>query len=81
VPGYPPPATSSVQQALSQLSPDDRARAIAQKDCPVTGQPLGSMGKPFRLVLEGKPVFLCCKGCEAALRRKAGEYLSKLKRQ
>src|SRR5205085_434526 len=52
---------------LESLSTADRALAIEQKLCPVTGKPLGSMGTPPRVVVAGKTVFLCCKGCESAL--------------
>ena len=42
-----------------------RSRAgRAQKICPVTGKPLGSMGTPARVVVSGRVVFLCCDGCE-----------------
>ena len=35
----------------------------AQKVCPVSGQKLGSMGKPVKSALDGHTSFLCCKGC------------------
>ena len=47
--------------------------------CPVTGQPLGSMGPPFKVVVQGQTVFLCCDGCEAALRKSPEKYLAKLR--
>jgi hypothetical protein len=60
---------------------DDDERLIArQKLCPVTDEPLGSMGKPVRVVVEGRPVFLCCKGCDAELKRDPKTYLAKLPR-
>ena len=37
--------------------------ARAQRICPVTGQDLGSMGGPIRTEIEGRTVFLCCRGC------------------
>jgi hypothetical protein len=37
--------------------------------CPVTGEALGAMGPPPALTVEGRKVFLCCKGCESALRK------------
>ena len=52
-----------VRTALNQLSPEDRTAAGAQKVCPVTGEPLGSMGMPPKLTLKGEPVFLCCESC------------------
>ena len=59
-------------------SPDDKLLAERQKLCPVTEEPLDSMGGPVKLVVEGRVVFICCKGCEARLRAKPGEYLKKL---
>jgi len=50
--------------ALAKLSKDDRAIAEQQMSCPVTKGRLGSMGTPPKLTIQGKSVFLCCKGCE-----------------
>jgi Cu(I)/Ag(I) efflux system membrane fusion protein len=50
-----------------------------QRVCPVTGEPLDSMGGPVRVVIEGQTVFLCCKHCEPALRKDPGKYLDKLR--
>lgn len=64
--------------SLSDLSRADRALAERQKTCPVTGKKLGSMGTPRRVEISGQVVFLCCKGCEAALRKTPERYLAKL---
>jgi hypothetical protein len=75
----PPSAKADgVQKALRELAPEDFALAVKQKLCPVTGQPLGSMGRPSRAVVEGRIVFLCCEGCEAPLKRSPEKYLAKL---
>ena len=42
------------------------------------GEPLGSMGRPVKLVVDGKPVFICCKACERELRSDAKKYLAKI---
>ncbi len=68
-----------VVKALSQLSDADRVAALAQKVCPVSDKPIGSMGKPPRITVVGQEVFLCCGGCEDALREDASKYLAKLK--
>ncbi len=60
------------------LSPEDRALVERQKTCPVTGKPLGSMGTPERLEVEGRVVFICCSGCESKLRKDPARYLAKL---
>ncbi|MBO0697706.1 MAG: efflux RND transporter periplasmic adaptor subunit, partial [Zavarzinella sp.] len=52
-----------VTAALNKLSPEDRALARAQKFCPVLGTRLGAMGAPVKVMLNGQPVFLCCKNC------------------
>ena len=68
-----------VVKDLSQLSDADRVAALAQKLCPVSDKPLGSMGKPPKLTVEGQEVFLCCDGCEEEVRKDASKYLAKLK--
>jgi hypothetical protein len=63
------PVTSSnkeekIKAALAKLSPEDRALAEEQKFCAVEDEnPLGSMGKPDKVTIEGQTVFLCCAGC------------------
>jgi Cu(I)/Ag(I) efflux system membrane fusion protein len=46
--------------------------------CPVTGKPLGSMGEPVTVEIDGRKVRLCCEGCETPLRKNPSKYLSKL---
>ncbi len=64
-PSTPEDAEQKVTENLAKLPPADRAAAEAQKSCPVlAGSVLGSMGKPVKVTLDGKSVFLCCSGCE-----------------
>ncbi len=63
---------------LAKLSPEDRTRAEEQKVCPVTGEPLGSMGKPQKITVIGKEVFICCAGCEEKLNEEPEKYLAKI---
>jgi RND family efflux transporter MFP subunit len=68
--GKPPTASSSsketrVKAALAKLSDEDRKLVEAQKYCVIEqGNLLGSMGTPVKVVIQGKPVFLCCPSCE-----------------
>jgi hypothetical protein len=62
---------------LDQLAAADRAIARAQKTCPVTKKPLGSMGVPARVEVAGKVVFVCCEGCEGPLTKNPARYLAK----
>ncbi|MCY2987833.1 MAG: efflux RND transporter periplasmic adaptor subunit [Planctomycetota bacterium] len=63
---------------VEQLPEADRPLALAQRICPVTGAPLGSMGVPVKIALRGQPVFLCCKGCSGKAKRSPDEMLKKL---
>lgn len=42
--------------------------ALQQRTCPVTGDLLGSMGKPIKVNVNGRFIFVCCQGCVAAVR-------------
>ena len=66
------------EKELSQLSAADRALAEKQQVCPVSGQPLGSMGKPYKVTVKGQEVFLCCQGCEGEIKENPEKYLAKL---
>jgi hypothetical protein len=69
-------ATGRGKQAPAD--PSDAERIARQKVCPVLGEPLGSMGPPVRVTIEGRVVFLCCKGCEPELRAHPRKYLAKV---
>ena len=57
-------AEKTFTDALAKLSPEDQKLAAAQRFCPVmTYDRLGAMGTPLKVMVEGKPVFLCCKAC------------------
>ena len=62
----------------SPASSEDERLIARQKLCPVTDEPLDSMGGPVKVVVNGRPVFICCKGCERELRGDAKKYLSKV---
>lgn len=46
--------------------------------CVVSGEKLGSMGKPYVITHEGREVRLCCQGCEADFKKDPAKYLKKL---
>jgi hypothetical protein len=71
-------ATPTAPATSSGLSPEDQRLVDRQKICPVTEEPLGSMGVPVRVVVAGRVVFVCCKGCTPALTKNPEKYLPKL---
>lgn len=74
-------ATGEVAEQLAKLAPADRAAAEKQKNCPVTDEPLGSMGVPPKVTVNGRDVFICCKGCQEELLENADAYLARLPKQ
>jgi Cu(I)/Ag(I) efflux system membrane fusion protein len=81
-PAAAPAATSASTDdklpGLAELSEADRKAAERQKICPVTGERLGSMGKPYKITVKGREIFLCCDGCKEAIEKDPDKYLKKL---
>ena len=48
-----------------------------QKTCPVTGEKLGSMGAPPKIMIGDKPLFVCCAGCSTKVKSNSEEYVRK----
>ncbi len=46
--------------------------------CVVSGEKLGSMGKPFVFVHQGQEIKLCCDGCKPDFEKEPAKYLAKL---
>src|SRR5438128_454960 len=69
---------TKIKAALDKLSPEDRALAESQRTCPISNQPLGSMGAPIKLVLNDKTVFVCCESCEKPAKADPDGTLKKL---
>jgi hypothetical protein len=64
--------------AIKELPADEQEAAIKQVSCPVSGEPLGSMGKPLKVSAEGRSFYLCCKGCEKEVKADPKSVLAKL---
>jgi membrane fusion protein, copper/silver efflux system len=78
------PLTESKQRStedlrnIAKLAEADRELALAQRICPISGEPLGSMGVPVKITLKDRPVLLCCKGCVDQAKKSPDKVLSKL---
>jgi hypothetical protein len=68
----------TIETALAKLSPEDRALAVSQKICPVSDEPLGSMGTPIVMEVSGRKVLICCDSCRQHMVDEAEKYLAKL---
>ncbi len=73
--------TADHLENIAKLPAADQELAKAQVMCPVTDEPLGSMGVPVKVMVEGTPVFLCCKGCKGEVEEHPAKILEKLKRR
>jgi hypothetical protein len=62
----------------AELDKSDQAGIAHQKVCPVTGAKLGSMGDPIKLLIGGKPLYLCCQGCLNKVKNDPRAYLAKV---
>jgi hypothetical protein len=59
-------ANSEIDTAIAELSPEDQVAARAQRFCAYADDSLlGSMGAPFKLMINDQAVFLCCEGCKS----------------
>jgi len=80
------PLRKNPQVHLAKLEPTAPAKATKadataiarQQTCPVTGEPLASMGRAWKVIVSGKPIFVCCKGCIRKVQERPALYLSKV---
>ena len=47
--------------------------------CPVSGDKLGEMGKPFTFEYKGQEVKLCCKNCKKDFDKEPDKYMKKIR--
>jgi hypothetical protein len=74
----PPSELAKYADVLAELPMEERMAVYKQKVCPVSGEPLGAMGKPYKVTVKDRDVFLCCPGCEAKITADPDTYLAKL---
>jgi hypothetical protein len=71
---------AEIKENLGKLAAADRTLSELQRKCPITNNRLGSMGVPVKVMLDGKPVFLCCDGCQEEAEKDAKGTLEKVER-
>ena len=75
-PGQQAPARENVSVGYATAA--DRSAVLAQGLCPVMKQPLGGHGTPIKISIDGRAVFVCCKGCVSKVEQNPDLYLSKV---
>jgi YHS domain-containing protein len=69
--------TVSFQEVASVPASEQQLAAAAiarQKICPVTGKPLGSMGDPVAVDVDGQRLYVCCAGCVDTVKANPAKY-------
>lgn len=69
-------ATGRPEITVSESTAVDAPMIAKQGKCPVMDQSLGNMGKPVKVVVGERPIFLCCKGCVKKVQAEPGKYLT-----
>ena len=69
----------SCKPAKTEATNTDSAKPYTLDTCLVSGEKLGSMGKPFEIVHEGQQIKFCCKSCLPDFEKEPAKYLGKLK--
>lgn len=68
------------QVLVTESTVADDAAILAQGICPVMNQPLGSHGRPTKIVIDGQALFVCCTGCVNKVKSSPELYLARVYR-
>ncbi len=71
-------ALSRILVTVAPLEQSDRPRIERQEVCPVSGGRLGSMGAPVKVLVDDRPLYLCCQGCIGKVQEDPEAYLRKV---
>jgi hypothetical protein len=72
---------AKIKAAIAKLPEADRSAAAGQRYCPMMDTVrLGAMGAPVKVMIDGKPVFLCCEGCKDEAVEHGKETLTKVEK-
>jgi len=70
--------TADEVTAIKELPAQEQQQALQQAVCPVSGDHLGGMGKPFKIAAAGRTFFLCCDSCEEKVKANPQAVIAKL---
>ena len=72
------PMAGRADDASSSASADAKPKPDLLTTCPVSGDKLGEMGKPYVFVYQGQEVKLCCPNCRKDFDKNPVKYLKKI---
>ncbi|HSJ04689.1 MAG: hypothetical protein ACAI34_19415 [Verrucomicrobium sp.] len=64
--------------AFAADSAPAKSKPYPLKTCAVSGEDLGTMGKPYVFVKDGQEVKLCCKSCLKDFEKEPAKYLKEI---
>ena len=70
------PSIPAAMRGVALLDRADQSAALTQRTCLVTGDLLGSDGKPIKVQVDGRDVFACCEGCIRELKAAPARYFA-----
>jgi YHS domain-containing protein len=65
--------------AATPMADEAKAQPDLLKTCPVSGDKLGEMGKPFIFTYKNQEVKLCCGGCKKDFDKDPEKYIAKIR--
>jgi YHS domain-containing protein len=72
-------ATALTSTARADTSTNAPAKPDQLTTCPVSGEKLGEMGKPYVFTYQDQEVKLCCSGCKKDFDKDPAKYLKKIR--
>ena len=71
-------ATALMSTARADTSTNAPVKPDQLTTCPVSGEKLGEMGKPYVFTYQGQEVKLCCSGCKKDFDKDPAKYVKKI---
>jgi YHS domain-containing protein len=71
-------AAALTSTARADTSTNAPAKPDQLTTCPVSGEKLGEMGKPYVFTYQGQEVKLCCSGCKKDFDKDPAKYVKKI---
>src|ERR1043165_4311157 len=62
----------------AEAKKDEKVKAYTLKTCPVSGEKLGEMGKPYVFTNDNREIKLCCKDCLKDFKKDPKKYTKKI---
>jgi YHS domain-containing protein len=76
--GFALAVTTLTSTAREDISTNAPVKPDQLTTCPVSGEKLGEMGKPYVFTYQGQEVKLCCSGCKKDFDKDPAKYLKKI---